>query len=185
MADAITRQVSEEPWRWRALPSRPLKGNPQQPKGGPSFRLMEHGREVAPSDRSDRLPLGRQGRRAAEEPVARSAQGKTAISATASTPYASHFRRTAGPRFLRQEQTPAPPSPRDEECSTEVVATIAGVYVEEITRTLNLEAHSKCSLSSRDLAFRSPRWCSGEKTPGGFLPLITALWWSRANAIVR
>ncbi|KAJ8435422.1 LOW QUALITY PROTEIN: hypothetical protein Cgig2_001074 [Carnegiea gigantea] len=40
-----------------------------------------------------------------------------------------------GPRFLRQEQTIAPPPPRDEECSTEVVATIAGGYVEEITRT--------------------------------------------------
>ncbi|KAJ8419986.1 hypothetical protein Cgig2_025349 [Carnegiea gigantea] len=33
-----------------------------------------------------------------------------------------------GPRFLWQEQTIAPPLPRDEECSTEVVATIAGGY---------------------------------------------------------
>ncbi|KAJ8428572.1 hypothetical protein Cgig2_021630 [Carnegiea gigantea] len=39
-----------------------------------------------------------------------------------------------GSRFLRQEQTPAPPLPWDEEYSTEFVATIAGGYVEEITR---------------------------------------------------
>ncbi|KAJ8434530.1 hypothetical protein Cgig2_030153 [Carnegiea gigantea] len=39
-----------------------------------------------------------------------------------------------GPRFLRQEQEPAPPPPRDEECSTEVVPTIAGGYMEGIAR---------------------------------------------------
>ncbi|KAJ8421184.1 LOW QUALITY PROTEIN: hypothetical protein Cgig2_011312 [Carnegiea gigantea] len=39
-----------------------------------------------------------------------------------------------GPRFLRREQEPTPPLPRDEECSTEVVATIAGGYTEGITR---------------------------------------------------
>ncbi|KAJ8420014.1 hypothetical protein Cgig2_016914 [Carnegiea gigantea] len=40
-----------------------------------------------------------------------------------------------GPRFLRQEQEPAPPPPWDKERSTEVVATITGGYVEEITRS--------------------------------------------------
>ena len=39
-----------------------------------------------------------------------------------------------GPRFLRQEQERAPLPPRDEECSAKVVATIAGGYVEDITR---------------------------------------------------
>ncbi|KAJ8437644.1 hypothetical protein Cgig2_018434 [Carnegiea gigantea] len=41
-----------------------------------------------------------------------------------------------GPRFLRQEQEPAPPPPQDEECSTKVVATVAGGYAEGITRTI-------------------------------------------------
>ncbi|KAJ8438965.1 hypothetical protein Cgig2_018876 [Carnegiea gigantea] len=40
-----------------------------------------------------------------------------------------------GPRFLRWEQEPAQPQPRDEECLTEVVATIAGGYAEGITRS--------------------------------------------------
>ncbi|KAJ8430655.1 hypothetical protein Cgig2_033680 [Carnegiea gigantea] len=36
-----------------------------------------------------------------------------------------------GPRFLQKEREP---KPRDEECSTEIVATIAGGYIEGITR---------------------------------------------------
>ncbi|KAJ8452003.1 hypothetical protein Cgig2_016584 [Carnegiea gigantea] len=40
-----------------------------------------------------------------------------------------------GPRFLRREQEPAPPLPRDEECSMEIVATITGGYAEGITRS--------------------------------------------------
>ncbi|KAJ8444452.1 hypothetical protein Cgig2_005974 [Carnegiea gigantea] len=40
-----------------------------------------------------------------------------------------------GPRFIRREQEPTPPPPRDEECSTEVVATIVGGYAEGITRS--------------------------------------------------
>ncbi|KAJ8440093.1 hypothetical protein Cgig2_025292 [Carnegiea gigantea] len=40
-----------------------------------------------------------------------------------------------GPWFLRREQEPAQPQPCDEECSTEVVATIAGGYTEGITRS--------------------------------------------------
>ncbi|KAJ8431368.1 hypothetical protein Cgig2_002949 [Carnegiea gigantea] len=40
-----------------------------------------------------------------------------------------------GPRFLRREQKPTQPQPRDEECSTEVIVTIAGGYAEGITRS--------------------------------------------------
>ncbi|KAJ8423700.1 hypothetical protein Cgig2_003384 [Carnegiea gigantea] len=40
-----------------------------------------------------------------------------------------------GPRFLRREQEPAQPQSRDEECSMEVVATIAGGYTEGMTRS--------------------------------------------------
>ncbi|KAJ8428871.1 hypothetical protein Cgig2_010813 [Carnegiea gigantea] len=40
-----------------------------------------------------------------------------------------------GPRFLRREQEPAQPQPEEEECSMEVVATIAGGYAEGMTRS--------------------------------------------------
>ncbi|KAJ8438041.1 hypothetical protein Cgig2_014170 [Carnegiea gigantea] len=40
-----------------------------------------------------------------------------------------------GPRFLQQEQESAQPQPRYEECSTEVIATIAGGYAKGITRS--------------------------------------------------
>ncbi|KAJ8449496.1 hypothetical protein Cgig2_002293 [Carnegiea gigantea] len=39
-----------------------------------------------------------------------------------------------GSWFLRQEQEPAPPSPRDEECLTEVMVIIAGGHAEGITQ---------------------------------------------------
>ncbi|KAJ8433504.1 hypothetical protein Cgig2_018038 [Carnegiea gigantea] len=39
-----------------------------------------------------------------------------------------------GPRFLRKERQPARPEARDEECSTNIVATIAGGYAESITQ---------------------------------------------------
>ncbi|KAJ8427590.1 hypothetical protein Cgig2_032778 [Carnegiea gigantea] len=38
-----------------------------------------------------------------------------------------------GPRFLREEREPARPESRDEECSTVIVAPIAGGYAECIT----------------------------------------------------
>ncbi|KAJ8426884.1 hypothetical protein Cgig2_002732 [Carnegiea gigantea] len=40
-----------------------------------------------------------------------------------------------GPQFLRRKQEPAQPQPRDEECSTEVLAIIARGYAEGITRS--------------------------------------------------
>ncbi|KAJ8446294.1 hypothetical protein Cgig2_005825 [Carnegiea gigantea] len=43
-----------------------------------------------------------------------------------------------GPRFLQKEHEPARPEPRDEECSMEIVATIAGGYVEGITRRITV-----------------------------------------------
>ncbi|KAJ8435397.1 hypothetical protein Cgig2_009648 [Carnegiea gigantea] len=76
-----------------------------------------------------------------------------------------------GPRFLRQEQSPAPPPPRDEKYSTEVVATIAGSYVEEITRTAwkaqLRSAQQIClrplttSLILRDESLQPPALCNG------------------------
>ncbi|KAJ8420281.1 hypothetical protein Cgig2_027969 [Carnegiea gigantea] len=39
-----------------------------------------------------------------------------------------------GPRFPRRGQERAPPPPQDEERSTKIVATIAGGYVEDMTR---------------------------------------------------
>ncbi|KAJ8433465.1 hypothetical protein Cgig2_014506 [Carnegiea gigantea] len=200
MADAITRQVSEQVKRAMEVAglAKPVhEGEPShRSEGMPSLRPMERSREVAWSDRSDRLPTGWQVGRAAVEPIGRSARGTTAVSVTASTHYATHSRQSAwlkeqeqtsrprgenssrsqnarkycefhkqsghtttecrelkkalhelvdkgqidrflkrGPRFLRQEQTPAPPPLRYEECSTEAVAIIAGGYVKEITRS--------------------------------------------------
>ncbi|KAJ8423087.1 hypothetical protein Cgig2_023114 [Carnegiea gigantea] len=39
------------------------------------------------------------------------------------------------PRFFQKGREPAQPEPREEECSTEIVATIAGVYAEGITQS--------------------------------------------------
>ena len=65
MADAIMRQVAEEVKKVMevARSAQPVPDGepPHRPEGRSSFRLMEHGREVAQSDRSDRLPRGRQG----------------------------------------------------------------------------------------------------------------------------
>ncbi|KAJ8434590.1 hypothetical protein Cgig2_025016 [Carnegiea gigantea] len=43
------------------------------------------------------------------------------------------LRLRSGARFLREEREPARPDPRDEECSTEIVDTIVGGYIEGIT----------------------------------------------------
>ncbi|KAJ8437091.1 LOW QUALITY PROTEIN: hypothetical protein Cgig2_016445 [Carnegiea gigantea] len=114
MADAIMRQVSEQVKRAMEVASsaKPVheKEPSHRPKRMPSLRPMERNREVARSDRSDQLPPGRQG--ACSDgtccPICTRENGK---------------------------QEPAPPPPRDEEYSTEVVATIVGGYVKEITRS--------------------------------------------------
>ena len=40
-----------------------------------------------------------------------------------------------GPWFLRKEREPARPEPRDKECFTKILATIANGYAEGITRS--------------------------------------------------
>jgi len=60
-----------------------------------------------------------------------------------------------GPCFLLREQEPAQPQPRDEECSMEVVATIAEGYTEGTTWSawkLSSKMHSRCLPQSRDPA---------------------------------
>ncbi|KAJ8443503.1 hypothetical protein Cgig2_016986 [Carnegiea gigantea] len=73
----------------------PAGGFLHRPESRPSFHPGEHGREVTRLERSARLPLGRHKGRVAVDLAARSAQGKTAASAMASTSYATQFRRTA------------------------------------------------------------------------------------------
>ncbi|KAJ8419590.1 hypothetical protein Cgig2_006837 [Carnegiea gigantea] len=105
------------------------------------------------------------GRRVAAGPSGRPTQGVTAKSTTASTHYTTHSRRTAyghtmtecqelkkalheltdkgqidgflmrGLRFLGQEQELAQPQPRDEECLTGVMTTVAEGYAEGINRS--------------------------------------------------
>ncbi|KAJ8423666.1 hypothetical protein Cgig2_009287 [Carnegiea gigantea] len=76
-----------------------------------------------------------------------------------------------GPRSLRQEQTPAPPPLRDEECSTEVVATIAGGYVEEITQTA-WKAQPRCAQQvlavEQGFCITAPRMVFGGKDAAWF-----------------
>ncbi|KAJ8438993.1 hypothetical protein Cgig2_012989 [Carnegiea gigantea] len=67
--------------------------------------------------------------------------GSPSVVLTVSVPEASFGKGTAtqGLWFLRKESEPARPEPRDEECSTEIVATIGGRYAEDITREKNWE----------------------------------------------
>ncbi|KAJ8433088.1 LOW QUALITY PROTEIN: hypothetical protein Cgig2_014136 [Carnegiea gigantea] len=131
MADAITRQVTEQVKRAIEVAgsTRPVHGEEPSHRSEeiPSLCLVERSREAT--------------------------RGRIAASATASTPYARHSRRTAWlegtrgsivnsmskagipqPNFLWQEQERAPPPPRDKGCSTEIVATTVGGYVEDMTR---------------------------------------------------
>ncbi|KAJ8434454.1 hypothetical protein Cgig2_025424 [Carnegiea gigantea] len=152
MADSITRQVSEQVKRAMEVagltkPLPPLKypliqegETSHQPEGMSSLRPMEHSREIGAIGF---LPGGKWACGCGARRLIRTRDN--AVSVTASTPYATHSRQAAWLeeqeqtsqrlRFLRQEQEPAPPPPRDKEYFTEVVATIAGGYVEEITRS--------------------------------------------------
>jgi len=110
MADTITRQVAEQVKKVMEVTgsAQPIQdGEPShRPEGRPAFRLMEQGREAVRSERSNRLSRGRQEGRGMEEPVVRSIQGKTVVSTAASTPYATHSRRTAW--LEEHEQTSRP-----------------------------------------------------------------------------
>ncbi|KAJ8432236.1 hypothetical protein Cgig2_007637 [Carnegiea gigantea] len=114
----------------------------------PSLRYTEREREVSLLDRSGWPYTEQQGRRTAVRPSGRPTQRATAKSTTVSTPYATHSRHTAWLKEQRpdqsisKERTPVPSTrigarttqPRDEKCSTEVVATIAGGHTEAMTR---------------------------------------------------
>ncbi|KAJ8424904.1 hypothetical protein Cgig2_007629 [Carnegiea gigantea] len=92
MADAITRQVSEQVKRAMEAASSarpppaleyPLvhEGEPShQLEGIPSPRPIECGREVSQSDQSGRLPTGQLRRRTAMEPTSRPERGITTTS---------------------------------------------------------------------------------------------------------
>ncbi|KAJ8429887.1 LOW QUALITY PROTEIN: hypothetical protein Cgig2_014167 [Carnegiea gigantea] len=117
----------------------------------------EQEREVSRSDRSNQPHTEQHGQRAIVRPSGHPTQGAMAKSTTASTPYATHSRRTTWLEeqkqtfrhwgeisnrpifkkrtlFLRREQEPTQPQLWDEECLTEVVATIAGSHTEGMTR---------------------------------------------------
>ncbi|KAJ8445626.1 hypothetical protein Cgig2_018567 [Carnegiea gigantea] len=190
MTDAITRQVSKQVKRAMeaANSARPLPHFDYIPTPGAE---PSHRSERIPSPRCTDPPYKEQlGRRTPARPSGRPLQGATARSTIASTPYATHSRRTAwleeqkqtsrprwenakkyyefheqsghtttgcrelkkalheledkgqidrflkrGPRFLRREQEPAQPQPWEEECSTEVVAIIAGGHAKGMTRS--------------------------------------------------
>ncbi|KAJ8424354.1 hypothetical protein Cgig2_015738 [Carnegiea gigantea] len=128
MTDAITRHVSELVRRAMeaANSAGPLPyfdyipthgGKPShRPKRIPSPRYTEQGQEVSRSDRSGQPYSEQLGRCAAAGP-----SGERPGSRSRS--------------ILPSLREPAQPRPRDEECSTKVMATIAGGYTEGITRS--------------------------------------------------
>ncbi|KAJ8431790.1 hypothetical protein Cgig2_027958 [Carnegiea gigantea] len=161
MADAITRQVSEQVKRAMEVAgsARPLlslntcwlmKGNPLTGQMGcRPFAPRSH--EVAQSARSGQPPIGQQGRRAALEPIGRSARGTTTGSTTASAPYSGHStiecrelkkalhelaNKGQIDRFLKRGLwNLVRPRHGMRNVPPEVVATIVGGYVEEITQS--------------------------------------------------
>ncbi|KAJ8422957.1 hypothetical protein Cgig2_031579 [Carnegiea gigantea] len=158
MADAITRQVSEQVKRAMeaASSARPPTALecPLVHEGEPSHRLegtpspcpIECGGEVSQSEQSGRLPtgeplglrsmsrlLGHEERTLSGHTTTECRELKKALHELENKGQIDRFLKR-GPRLLRQEQEHAPPPPREEECSTEVVATIAGGYAEGITR---------------------------------------------------
>ena len=64
MADTITREVSKQVKKAMdtAVSAQPVpaRGFPHRPEGRPPFHLIEHGGEVTQSERSARIPIGRQ-----------------------------------------------------------------------------------------------------------------------------
>ncbi|KAJ8437850.1 LOW QUALITY PROTEIN: hypothetical protein Cgig2_000404 [Carnegiea gigantea] len=155
MANAITRQVSEEIKRTMEVAGSAKPVHEEEPcrraEGMPSLHLVERSCEVAQSDRSDRLFDGREhpmlrrpppmmapprpqnGRKyyefheQNEHPTTKCRELRKSLHELADKGQIDRFLKR-GPRLLRQEQTLAPPPPQDKECSTEVVDTIAGGY---------------------------------------------------------
>ncbi|KAJ8423403.1 hypothetical protein Cgig2_030570 [Carnegiea gigantea] len=138
------------------------EGEPShRPEGIPSLRPTECGQEISRSDQSSRAQPGQLRQRTAMEPTchpqpllhpmqhipgellglrSRSkllGQEERTLKVLYELADEGQFDRflKRGPRLLRQEQEPILPPPRDEECSTEAVATIAGGYAEGITRS--------------------------------------------------
>ncbi|KAJ8427206.1 hypothetical protein Cgig2_004365 [Carnegiea gigantea] len=145
MADAITRQVSEQVKRAMEV-ARACRGT-HRPEGMLPLRPIERSREVTRSDRSDRLPPRRgrvqrwslsadphkgqlQSRQLPLRPMRPTPGGPLGLRSRNRLLDKRQIDRflKRDPRFLRQEQTPTLPLLRDEECSTEVVTTIAGGY---------------------------------------------------------
>ncbi|KAJ8444601.1 hypothetical protein Cgig2_023664 [Carnegiea gigantea] len=104
----------------------------------PSPHSAEREREASWSNRGGRPYSGHHDwhMTTAVRPSGHPIQGQTATakSTIAFTPYATHSRRTVWLK-KQEEQEPAQPQLRDEECSAEVMATIARGYAEGMTRS--------------------------------------------------
>ncbi|KAJ8433388.1 hypothetical protein Cgig2_019178 [Carnegiea gigantea] len=141
MTDAITRQVSKQVKKAMkaANSTRPLPHFDYIPTNGcePSHR-----QEQAPSPRYTERERGRpyakqRGRCVAARPGGWLTQGSGHTTTECQELKKSlHELAEKGQidQFLKRGHEPAQPQPRDEECSTEVVAIIAGSYAEGMTR---------------------------------------------------
>ncbi|KAJ8428288.1 hypothetical protein Cgig2_027420 [Carnegiea gigantea] len=160
ITDTITRQVSEQVKRAMevANSARPLPHFDYVPTAGckpshwqgciPYPHYTEREREASRSNRSGQPYAEHHDRYTAARPSGRPIQGadsqghtttechelKKALHELADKGQIDRFLKR-GPCFLHREQEPAQPQPRDEECSTEIVATIAGGYAEGKTRS--------------------------------------------------
>ncbi|KAJ8425695.1 hypothetical protein Cgig2_018917 [Carnegiea gigantea] len=74
-----------------------------------------------------------------------------------------------GPCFLREEREPAQPEPQDEKCSTELVATIAGGYMEGIARP-SFEGPSRFSQLNKAAKLQCPLCVRWRRRPMLHLP---------------
>ncbi|KAJ8436125.1 hypothetical protein Cgig2_001152 [Carnegiea gigantea] len=82
-----------------------------------------------------------------------------------------------GPRFLQKDRELTQPEQRDKECSTEIVATIAGGYAEGITPSAwkaQLQGASKSLLRNNEA--KSPPWCSEGNKAQVSHPRIMTQW---------
>ncbi|KAJ8422258.1 hypothetical protein Cgig2_029101 [Carnegiea gigantea] len=163
MADAITRQVYEQVKRAMGVAGSTKPVNEGEPshwsEGMSSLRPMERSREVARSNRSDRLPIRRQGgvrhgtywriwvsddcglsnylyslcNTIQADCLARGAGTDLMLESIVNSMSRAGIPRPNGPMSPSTRTNTCSPLPQDEECPMEVMATIAGGYGEKIT----------------------------------------------------
>ena len=87
-----------------------------------------------------------------------------------------------GPRLLRKEQNPEPSQPRDDECSIEIVTTIAGSHMTDLTRSAwkaQLRSAQQVLTMEQKSGLTAPTMVFGGKNAPRLATPITTRWWLR------